>query len=101
MFSDYWNNHRWNNFESNHYWFFEWSWNYCLKYFKKKVEMTKTAFTNYEKVLIELRSALRGDEFNKYEFIDKMKIMDSMIMDQTPLADKFAKRYNRKFEKII
>ena len=63
--------------------------------------MTKTAFTNYEKVLIELRSALRGDDFNKYEFIDKMKIMDSMIMDQTPLADKFAKRYNRKFEKII
>ena len=31
--------------------------------------MTKIAFTTHEKVLVELRSALRGDEFNKNEFI--------------------------------
>ena len=33
------------------------------KNYKRKIEMSKIAFTNYEKVLVELRSALRGDEF--------------------------------------
>ena len=65
-----------------------------MKNYKKKIEMTKIAFTTYDKVLFELRSALRGDEFDKNEFIKKMKIIDEMIIDQTPLADKFVKKYN-------
>ena len=52
--------------------------------------MTKIAFTTHEKVLVELRSALRGDDFDKNEFIDKMKITDEMIIDQTPLAGRFS-----------
>ena len=40
-----------------------------MKNFKKKIEMTRISFTTYEKVLVELRSALRGDEFNKNEFV--------------------------------
>ena len=44
----------------------------------------------------ELRSALRGDEFDKDLFIDKMKVIDEMIIDQTPLADKFVKKYDKK-----
>ena len=38
-----------------------------MKNYKEKIEMTKIAFTTYEKVLVELRSALRGDEFDKNE----------------------------------
>ena len=64
---------------------------------KKKIEMSQIAFTTYDKVLVELRSALRGDEFNKQEFIDRMKLIDEMIIDQTPLADRFVKKYNKKF----
>ena len=64
---------------------------------KKKIEMSQIAFTTYDKVLVELRSALRGDEFNKEEFIDRMKLIDEMIIDQTPLADRFVKEYNKKF----
>ena len=60
--------------------------------------MTKIAFTTYEKVLVELRSALRGDEFDKDLFIDKTKVIDEMIIDQTPLADKFTKKYDIKFK---
>ena len=63
-----------------------------IKNYKKKIEMTKITFTTYEKVLVELRSALRGDEFDKDLFIDKMKVKDEMIIDQTPLADKFVKK---------
>ena len=46
---------------------------------------------------IELRSALRGDEFNKQDFIDRMKLIDEMIIDQTPLADRVVKKYDKKF----
>ena len=66
------------------------------KNYKKKIEMSQIAFTTYDKVLVELRSALRGDEFNKQELIDRMKLIDEMIIDQTPLADRFVKKYNKK-----
>ena len=67
------------------------------KNFKRKIEMSRIAFTTYEKVLIELRSALRGDEWDKQEFVDRMKLIDEMIIDQTPIADRFVSRYNTKF----
>ena len=60
--------------------------------------MSQIALTAYDKVLVELRSALRGDSFNKQEFIDRMKLIDEMIIDQTPLADRFASKYNKKFK---
>ena len=68
-----------------------------MKNYKKYIEMTKIAFTTYENVLVELRSALREEGFVKKEFIDKMKVIDEMITDQTSLADRYAKRYNRKY----
>ena len=67
------------------------------KNYKRKIEMSRIAFTTYEKVLVELRAALRGDEFNEQEFIERMKLIDEMIIDQTPIADRFASRYNKKF----
>ena len=71
------------------------------KDFKKKIETTKLAYTTYEKVLVELRSALRGDEWNKEEFIDRIKILDEMIIDQCPSnADNFVEKYKKKFENI-
>ena len=66
--------------------------------YKRKIEMTRIAFTTYEKVLVELRAALRGDEFNKQEFVDRMKLVDEMIIDQTPIADRFFSRYEKKFQ---
>ena len=68
-----------------------------IKNYKKNIEMTQIAFTTYEKVLVELRSALRGDDFNKKEFIERMKLIDEMIIDQTPIAHRFVKSYSKKF----
>ena len=65
--------------------------------YKRKIELTRIAFTTYEKVLVELRSALRGDEWNKQDFVDRMKLIDEMIIDQTPIADRFVSRYEKKF----
>ena len=59
--------------------------------------MTRIAFTNYEKVLVELRAALRGDNWNKEDFVERMKLIDELIIDQTPIADRFISRYNLKF----
>ena len=66
--------------------------------YKRKIEMTRIAFTTYEKVLIELRAALRGDEWNKQEFVDRMKLIDELIIDQSPIADRFESRYEKKFK---
>ena len=38
-----------------------------------------------------------GDEWDKQEFVDRMKLIDEMIIDQTPIADRFVSRYNTKF----
>ena len=65
--------------------------------YKRKIEMTRIAFTTYEKVLVELRSVLRGDDWNKQEFIDRMKLIDDMIIDQTPEADRFVIKYEKKY----
>ena len=66
--------------------------------YKRKIEMTRIAFTTYDKVLIELRSALRGDEWNKEEFVNRMKLIDELIIDQTPIADRFENNYKNKFK---
>ena len=66
--------------------------------YSRKIQMTQIAYTTYEKVLVELRSALRGDEWNKEEFIDRMKLIDEMIIDQTPKADRFNSKYEEKFK---
>ena len=68
-----------------------------IKNYKKKIEMSQIAYATYEKVLVELRSALRGDEFNEKEFIDRMKIIDEMIIEQSPTADRFSKSYSKEF----
>lgn len=36
-----------------------------MKNYKKKIDMSRIAFTTYEKVLVEQRSALKGDDFDK------------------------------------
>ena len=66
--------------------------------YKRKIEMTRIAFTTYEKVLVEIRTALRGDEWNKQDFVERMNLIDKMIIDQTPIADRFVSRYEKKFD---
>ena len=69
-----------------------------MKNYKRKAELAKIAHLTNEKVLVELRSALRGNEFDESEFLNKMKAVDDMIIDQTPLTDRDEKKYLKKFE---
>ena len=103
MFSSCRDGRWWNNLKPSNSWSCKWCWGCCgggigkKNNYKRKIEMSRIAFTTHEKVLVELCSALRGDSFNKQEFIERMKLIDEMIIDQTPIADRFAKRYNKKF----
>ena len=64
--------------------------------------MSKFAYTTYEKVLIDLRSCLRGNEFNHTTFINEMRLIAKMIIDLCPLVDgKFEKQYSKKFSKNL
>ena len=67
------------------------------KNYKRKIEMSKFAYTSYEKVLTDLRSFMRGLEYNDKEFIDYVKFLDEIIIDMCPLTDKFEKKYNKMF----
>ena len=68
------------------------------KNYKRKTEMCKFAYTSYEKILTDLRSFLRGSEFNDKEFLDYVKVLDEVIIDMCPLTDKFEDKYNKTFK---
>ena len=65
--------------------------------FKRKIEMTKFAFTSYGKILTDLRSFMRGQEYNSKEYLDFVKVLDDIIIDMCPLTDKFENKYNKMF----
>lgn len=65
------------------------------KNFKRKIEMCKFAYTSNENFLIEIRSYLRGLEFDEKEFLDSTKVLDNIIIDMCPVTDKFNEKYNK------
>ena len=62
-----------------------------------KVNMCKFAFQNYHKVLIKLRSFLRGLEYNDISFINYLQQLDEMITDLCPTINKAPEKYNKTF----
>ena len=67
------------------------------KNYKRKIEMCKFAYTSYDKVLTNLRSFMRGLEYDDKEFLDYMKVLDDIIIDMCPLTDKFLEKYDKYF----
>ena len=68
-----------------------------MKNYKRKIEMPKFAFSTYHKILLDLRTALRGGAFNKNDFLKELNILDDTIVDFAPLVTKFEKQYAKKF----
>ena len=65
------------------------------KDYKRKIEMSKFAYRTYQKVLLDLRTALRGGSFNKNDFLKELNILDDTITDVCPLVTKFEKQYTK------
>ena len=59
--------------------------------------MSKFAFSTYHKILLDLRTTLRGGPFNKDDFLKELNILDDTIVDFAPLVTKFEKQYAKKF----
>lgn len=68
-----------------------------VKNFKRKIEISKFAYTTNEKLLTDIRSCLRGAEFNNEQFIDYLKVVDESAIDLSPPLDEFEKKYNTIF----
>ena len=60
--------------------------------------MSKFAYTTYQKVLVDLRSCLRGKQFDYDSFVCDMKLIDDIIIDLCPtINSRVEKRYEKKF----
>lgn len=67
------------------------------KNFKRKIEMSKFAFTSYEKVMNEIRSFMRGKEYDNAKFLNQLKMLGDINIDMCPLTDKFESHYKKIF----
>ena len=59
--------------------------------------MSKFAYTSYQKTLVQLRSCLRGAQFDRETFINETRLLDDMIIDQCPLITKLKKNTTGRF----
>ena len=63
----------------------------------QKIGKCPFAYTSYEKIMVQLRSFMRGIPYDENTFLSDIKIIDDMIIDQCPSADEYSKKYNKKF----
>ena len=60
-------------------------------------ERCKFAYTSYKKILVQLKSFLRGLEYDEVMLLSDLKILDDIVIDQCPGIDKYCDKYNSKF----
>ena len=65
--------------------------------YKRKIEMSRYAYTTDQKILADLKTSLRGGPFNKQDFLKEVNILDDTIIDFCPLVTKFEKQSGKKF----
>ena len=63
----------------------------------RRVDRCRFAFTSYERVLIQLKSFLRGLPYDESNFLTDLKVLDDIVIDQCPSVDKYFNKYNSKF----
>ena len=66
-----------------------------------KVERCTFAYTNYEKVLTQIRSLLRGIPSDETIFMSEVRFLDDMVTDSCPLVDSLFAKYESKYTNII
>ena len=63
----------------------------------KMVDRCRFAYTSYEKVLVQLKSFLRGLPYDENMFLSDIKILDDIVIDNCPSIDKYFDKYTDKF----
>ena len=64
----------------------------------QRVAKCRLAYTSYEKILVQLKSYLRGMEYDMKIFLSDVKIIDEMIIDQCPLVDDLFEKYDKRYD---
>ena len=59
--------------------------------------MSKFVYTICQKVLLDLRTALRGGSFDKNDILKELNTLDDTVTDLCPLVTKFEKQYGEQF----
>ena len=72
-----------------------------IKKYANKIELFKLGLTTYEKILVDLRSFFRGEEYSYEEFIRKMNFVDCGIVDLCTIPEKIERKYEKKNSKIF
>ena len=63
----------------------------------RRVDRCRFAFTSYERVLVQLKSFLRGLPYDENMFLSDLKILDDIIIDSCPSVDKYFEKYHKIF----
>ena len=63
----------------------------------RRVDRCRFAFTSYERVLVQLKSFLRGLPYDESNFLTDLKVLDDIIIDQCPSVEKYYDKYNKIF----
>ena len=72
------------------------------KNYKRKIQMCKFAYTTYNKIFINLRSYLRGLEFNEEQFFTEIQLIDQAITDMCPsVFTRFVLQYKINLTKFV
>ena len=61
------------------------------------VERCKFAYISYEKILIQIKSFLRGLSYDEIIFFTNVKKLDDIVIDTCPSVDAFYEKYDKKF----
>ena len=63
----------------------------------RRVDRCRFAFTSYERVLVQLKSFLRGLPYDESNFLTDLKVLDEIIIDLCPSVEKYYDKYNKIF----
>jgi len=61
------------------------------------VDRCRFAYTSYKKITVQLKSFLRGLEYDEVMLLSDLKILDDIVIDQCLSIDKHFNKYNSKF----
>lgn len=62
-----------------------------------KIQNCQYAFQSYNHLIIMIKDAMRSGNFNCDIFITTMHNVDNYVTDNTPIVDKYFKKYDAKF----
>ena len=61
-----------------------------------RVDRCRFAYTSYQKICVQLKSCLRGLPYDINMFLNDVKILDDLVIDQCPTCDTLFDNYNGK-----